>query len=156
MKLLLMLLPLILPIAVRWAEGREAEILRNGIPLPDDQTAIARRMGVSHPEKIRLLKVSTIPTHGHFILRWAAKVTGLVHPSISGMSLGYGIFIRKEFWTDPHLLAHECVHTAQYERLGGVRNFLKAYLTECLELGYPEAPMEQEAILKSAELHPGK
>lgn len=68
------------------------------------------------------------------------------------MSLRYGIFIRKEYWRDPYLLAHECVHTAQYERLGGFSNFLKAYLRECLEIGYPEAPMEQEAILKSEAL----
>jgi len=156
MNLLSKSLPLLLPFAVRWAEGQETKILRDGVPLSDEQTAIARRMGVSNPERIRLLKVATIPIHGHFMLRWAAKISGLFSPDISGMSLRYGIFIRKEYWMDPYLLAHECVHTAQYERLGGVGNFLKAYLKECLEIGYPEAPMEQEAILRSADIAPRK
>ncbi|NQX02377.1 hypothetical protein HQ447_17100 [bacterium] len=48
-------------------------------------------------------------------------------------------------------LAHECLHTGQYERHGEIAGFLRAYFTECIELGYPDAPMEQEAILRSAE-----
>jgi hypothetical protein len=35
----------------------------------------------------------------------------------------------------------------QYERLGGIRPFLKLYLYECLVTpGYPFGPLEQEAI----------
>jgi hypothetical protein len=37
----------------------------------------------------------------------------------------------------------------QYERFGGVLPFLRQYLTECLTVGYPEAPLEQEAIALS-------
>jgi len=67
------------------------------------------------------------------------------------MALRYGIFVRKDCWGDRQLIAHECVHTAQYERCG-FRGFLEKYLRECLEIGYPAAPMEQEAILKSAAI----
>ena len=71
------LFPIVLPVAVRWARGMEARILREGFAL----------------------------------------------------------------------------HTAQYERLGGFRAFLKTYLTECIELGYPNSPLEQEAIDKAHRLY---
>jgi len=65
------------------------------------------------------------------------------------MTLRYGIFIRREYWGNRRLLAHELAHVAQYERMGGVRRFLGAYLQECLNPGYPLGPLEQEA--KQAE-----
>jgi hypothetical protein len=43
------------------------------------------------------------------------------------------------------LVVHELAHTAQYERLGGFHPFLSAYLGECLTVGYPNGPLEQEA-----------
>ena len=43
------------------------------------------------------------------------------------------------------LVVHELAHTAQYERLGGFKPFLKAYLEEWLTVGYPNGPLEQEA-----------
>jgi hypothetical protein len=43
------------------------------------------------------------------------------------------------------------VHTAQYERLGGIVPFLRKYLFECVTIGYPQAPMEQEAIRVAAQ-----
>ena len=47
---------------------------------------------------------------------------------------------------------HELVHTSQYERLGGFMPFLQQYLNEYITIGYPEAPMEQEAITTAAKL----
>lgn len=46
-------------------------------------------------------------------------------------------------------LAHELAHVAQYERLGGFYGFLKQYLEECINPGYPLGALEQEA--KQAE-----
>jgi len=66
--------------------------------------------------------------------------------------LQYGIFIRLDCWRDRALIAHELVHTAQYERLGGILPFLRQYLFECVTIGYPEAPMEQEAIAVAARV----
>jgi len=44
------------------------------------------------------------------------------------------------------LVVHELAHTWQYERLGGLRPFLKQYLYECLVApGYPFGHLEQEA-----------
>ena len=53
----------------------------------------------------------------------------------------------------PQLAPHQ-VHTVQYDRLGGIRPFLRQYLTECLLHGYVGAPMEIEAIERSTALQP--
>ena len=50
------------------------------------------------------------------------------------------------------MVVHELVHTFQYERLGSVEAFLAQYLQECLTIGYPAAPLEQEAILTTARV----
>ena len=70
-----------------------------------------------------------------------------------GLTLRYGIFIRADRWGRRLLVAHELVHTAQYERLGGFEAFLRPYLIECLTPpGYPNGPMEREAITTSEKL----
>jgi hypothetical protein len=143
---------MILPIAVTWAERTEQRILRSGIPLPNPSLDDARRMGVEHPERIRLLLVQSIPFPNNPTLRIASRVAGFDLSTIAGMALRYGILIRADSWGDRMLIAHECVHTAQYERMGGIKPFLRRYLRECIEIGYPSSPMEQEALTKSAEL----
>jgi hypothetical protein len=55
--------------------------------------------------------------------------------------------VRSDFRGDRRLVIHELAHTRQYERLGGIRPFLREYLYECLVTpGYPFGPLEQEAI----------
>jgi len=61
------------------------------------------------------------------------------------MTLRYGIFIQKRSSDDRRLLAHELGHVRQYERMGGFRAFMERYLFECMIIGYPNTPMEQEA-----------
>jgi hypothetical protein len=50
------------------------------------------------------------------------------------------------------MVVHELGHTAQYERLGGFEPFLRQYLFECITIGYPEAPMEQEVVSLTARI----
>ena len=38
------------------------------------------------------------------------------------------------------------------ETLGGFEPFLREYLFQCLTIGYPEAPMEQEVISLTARI----
>ena len=106
-------------------------------------------MGVLHPERIRLLEVDWIPLPRNRLLHKLGKMMGLAADTTTGLSVRYGIFIRSEFWGNRHLIAHECVHTAQYERLGGLRPFLSLYLRECLEFGYLNSPLEIEARTRS-------
>jgi hypothetical protein len=148
-KALLRAMPLCLPVVVRWASQQEQKILRTGVALDPLQLIDARLMGVTRPDKIRLLNVDQVPLPANRFLRWAAKRTRLISTNTAGMALRYGIFIRSDCWQTRRLIAHECVHTAQYERLGGIEEFLSLYLRECLEVGYRSSPLEQEALLKS-------
>jgi len=142
----------LLPRAAAWASGEESRILAAGIALTATQLSDARRVGVAQPERIRLLVVDSIPRPDDPILRAASEATGLLSPFTAGLSLRYGIYVRSEFVDDRFLIAHELVHTAQYERCGGIIEFLRQYLHECLAIGYPDAPMEQEAIILSERL----
>lgn len=152
MKLPLKILPLLLPVAAFWVEREERKILRRGLPLSPAGLMDAAKMGVAHPERIRLMVVERIPWLNGPFIKLLSRAMPTISPNTVGLSLRYGIYIRSRFRGNRHLIAHECVHTGQYERCGSVAEFLRAYFTECLEAGYPDAPMEQEAIKLSAEL----
>ncbi len=136
----------LLPLACEWAEDQERLILQNGICLTHSQMEDAKLVGVSNPEKVKLLEIPYIPLPEHPALKAAAEATHLITPDTKGLTLRYGIFIRSDCWDSRRLLVHELAHTAQYERLGGFSPFLERYLMECITIGYPAAPMEQEAI----------
>ena len=142
----------LLPLASSWAEEQESMILRDGIALTEPQMVDAHTLGVGQPEEVRLLKVDAIPLSKDPFLQKAAQDTRLLSPLTTGLTLRYGIFIRSDCWGGRGLIAHELVHTTQYEKLGGITPFLKQYLYECITIGYPEAPMEQEAIKESSKL----
>jgi hypothetical protein len=137
---------ILLPLACEWAETQEQFILKNGTSLSPSQIADARIVGVTHPENIKILAVPQIPLPEHPALRTAAQEIQLITPSTSGLTLRYGIYIQSYFLSDRRLIVHEFVHTSQYERFGGFLPFLQQYLSECITIGYPNAPMEQEAI----------
>ena len=140
------------PLAVAWAAEEERRVLRDGVPLTAQETFDAQSLGVLQPERIRLLRVPQIPRPEEENLRAACDAIEFLGPATRGLTLGYGIFVRTDCWRDRELIAHELVHTAQYERLGGLEPFLRRYLTECLTVGYEQSPLEREAINGSARL----
>ncbi len=142
----------LLPLAAAWVEQEEARILRDGAMLTDAQLADARAVGVRFPERVRVLIVARVPMPEHPTLVQAGTEAGLLGGGTVGLSLRYGIYVKAGFETGRGLLAHELVHTAQYERLGSPLSFLRQYLGECLHVGYPQAPLEQEAIRLSEAL----
>jgi hypothetical protein len=142
----------LLPFAKTWAEGQERIILDSGVPLTESQVADARKVGVVNPERVRLLRVPKIPVPADSGLAAAAAEIRLISPATEGLTVGYGIFIRDDCWLDRRLVVHELVHTLQHERLGGLPEFLRAYLWECITVGYPNGPMEQEAITTAQRL----
>jgi len=142
----------VLPLAAAWAEQQETHILDSGFPLSESQVVDARAVGVAHPERVRLLAVAAIPMPQNPLLRAAAEATQLIGPHTAGLTLRYGIYVRNDLVGNRFLVAHELVHTAQYERLGGFLPFLRQYLHECVTIGYPAAPMEQEAIIATERL----
>lgn len=142
----------LLPLAVSWATAVEARIMREGVPLPAESLADARELGVCQPERVRLLALVRVPLPENLMLKSAAAAIQFLTPATRGLTLRYGIFIRQDCWGDRQLIAHELVHTAQYERLDGIEPFLRQYLFECLQIGYPAAPLEQEAIATTSQL----
>ena len=145
----------LLPLAVKWASEQEQRILRDGVPLAEQEIVDARAVGVQAPDQVRLLQVKAIPSPGHPMLKIAQSAINLLAPTPRGLTLQHGIFVRADCWRDRALIVHELVHTAQYERLGGILPFLRKYLFECASVGYRKAPMEQEAIAVAARVCSG-
>ena len=134
----------ILPFACAWAQRQESIILDTGVSLSAGQVTTAKRLGIVYPERVRLRAVPEVPPL-NWLLRSAGMQLGIVSGQTIGMTLRYGIYIREGHWGDHRLLIHELAHVAQYERMGGFRGFLKQYLEECINPGYPLGELEQEA-----------
>ena len=142
----------LIPKAAIWAQQQEQEILKNGVFLSEDQLEDAKIIPVEHPEKVRLLCVEQIPLPEDPELKLAAQRLKLITPDTIGLTLQYGIFIRKDFWNHRETIAHELVHTSQYERLGSIQKFLNQYIQECVQFEYPNTPLEQEAKHKAKSI----
>ena len=61
MPALLDQLPVLLPRVLAWANAQAAHIARQGAPLNAPSLTLARRVGVVHPERIRILVVPAVP-----------------------------------------------------------------------------------------------
>ena len=142
----------LLPLAAEWATAQERRVLCQGVPLSKTELADARAIGVRNPERVRLLCVDSIPMPVHPMLQAAASSMQFLTGSPRGLALEYGIFVRTDQWRDRALIAHELVHTAQYQRLGGILPFLQTYIAQCATVGYPNAPLELEANATAARV----
>jgi hypothetical protein len=144
--------------AVVWVRARQTAILHAGAALSPAQINLARTLGVAAAERVRVMPVEVVPMP---LPRWARAMAhriGLISPHIVGMTLGYGIVLRADCCSDPRLLAHELMHVAQYERLGGwggVGGFLRQYVRECVWPGYPRGALEIEAKRAEASAEAG-
>ena len=137
-------LRVLVPLAAEWARTVSAQAQATGQPLDGEGLALARRVGVSAPEKIRVVVCNRMPFPDHPKLRRAAKATRLLGPGMAGLTLGYAIFVRDGELTK-RLMSHELRHVAQYEAAGSIDNFLEAYLAQIVEVGYESAPYEIDA-----------
>jgi hypothetical protein len=129
-----------------WAEGEERRILREGVALGPLPAADARRIGVKHPERVRLLETSAMPSPEHPLFLAVFGRSRLIPPDTEALTLGYGIYIHTAHRGTRSIVAHELKHVAQQEALGGLRPFYRKYLAECFTHGYPNGPMEREAM----------
>ena len=144
----------LLPLAAQWAMTQQQRVLCEGIPLSETELADAKAIGVRNPERVRLLRVDTIPVPAHPMLKAAAASINFLTAAPRGLALDYGIFVRTDYWRDRSIIAHELVHTAQFQRLGGMVPFLQAYIFQCATVGYPNAPLELEAKATAARVCP--
>lgn len=138
------LLPQLLPNAIVWAESQSLHVTEVGEALTESGLALARSVGVQHPELIRVKLVEQFPLPTEALLQQAALQTGLLGPTKAGFTLGYSIFVRKGHLTH-RLLSHECRHVYQYELAGGIASFLPVYLLQIVTVGYDDAPLEVDA-----------
>lgn len=142
----------LIPKASIWIEEQEAFILANGVPLSKKQKNSASKIGIKNINKIRLLKVELIPEPADSTLNEASHAIGFIEEDTLGITYRYGIYIRQEFWNNESLIIHELTHTLQYERLGGIAEFLHQYLKECIYYGYDKSPLEMEAKTMETKL----
>lgn len=134
----------ILPKAIAWAEDRSDFIMTHGVPLSAQDIADARTVGVSSPEKIRIVVVTSMPLPDDDELRSVALALGMLGPATAGLTLGHGIFILQGH-ESRRLFTHELRHVYQYERAGSMESFLLEYLDQVLTIGYWDAPLEMDA-----------
>ena len=142
----------LMDLACEWAEEQQDFILQNGTALSEQQMRDAALAGVGCPEKVRLMEVDQIPWPDDPTLESAGREAGFIADDTEGLALGYGIFLRSDSGHTRRVVAHELVHVAQCERLGGVEHFLRQYLSECVNFGYAYAPMEEEAVDTAARI----
>jgi hypothetical protein len=102
----------LLPLAAAWATEQEQEILRDGVSLSAEEIANARAIGIQEPDRVRLLRIESIPRPSQPQLRAACDAINFLTPATRGLTLGDGIFIRSDCWPDRSLVVHELVHVA--------------------------------------------
>jgi hypothetical protein len=137
-------LPQLLPGAIAWAEQQSQKAAQEGTGLNESEQAMARGVGVAHPEQISTITVNQLPLPDDPLLKQAALQTGLLGPGMVGLTLGHSIFIVRGF-LNLRLLSHECRHVHQYESYGSIAAFLPIYLQQIATVGYDEAPLERDA-----------
>ena len=137
-------LPHLAPLAIEWAERVSREAALAGTPLNTDGANLARHVGVTTPEVVRIAVEDQLPFPEHPALQEAATQTGLLGPGMNGLTLGHTVFIRTGH-ESLRLLSHELRHVAQYEAAGSIAAFLPAYLMQILHFGYEDAPFEVDA-----------
>ena len=70
----------LLPLAAAWAAEQELEIFREGVSLSLEEIADARAIGVNEPDRVRLLRVDTIPRPMQPQLRAACDAIDFLNP----------------------------------------------------------------------------
>ena len=134
MALDLAALATLLPSAIAWAESLAAEAAVTGAALSPADAELATAVGVRRPDLVRVKIVPQLPLPDEPAARSAALDAGLLGPTMIGLTLGYGIYIREGHLT-ARLLSHECRHVSQYETAGSIAAFLPVYLAQILTYG---------------------
>lgn len=138
-------LPAVAARTAEWAQARAKATLEAGRPASASQVALARSVGVKHPERIRVLLVDEIALPVDPLLTLPGAKTGLARVAATGLTIGYAVMILRSEAADPALWRHELRHVAQYEACGGIKPFLASYLPHLLTSGYERSPFEEDA-----------
>lgn len=137
-------LPVLLPKAIAWAEAEYSSIASVGQPLNEILFALAKSVGVLHPELIRIAEVPRLPQPQDPDLKQAVLAGGFLGPGMVGITFGYGVYVCHG-QSNVRLLSHEFRHVHQYERAGSIAAFVPIYLQQIVTVGYNNAPLEADA-----------
>ena len=137
----------LLPAAVAWYWQTEQQYAPQGRLLTAKEQAIANKLGIVHPEQVRVVIAKNFPLPQDPELRKNAQSYGMGNPFVAGFTLGHIILLKPDYAKDKTLLAHELVHVNQVERMGQDA-FVKRYITEMEMVGYRHSPLELEAYTR--------
>lgn len=137
----------LLPQYIEWAHETDLKGLEVGVPLNEKERLLASKIGVKHPEKVRIVYVDAVPyPYENFALKVFGEAVGLVGEGIinNAQVFGYSIYARKGFVLNRPKLAHELVHVLQIER-ASLDDVVTQHFFDMAEYGYDNAPLEAEA-----------
>ncbi|HTA64755.1 MAG TPA: DUF4157 domain-containing protein, partial [Xanthomonadaceae bacterium] len=142
------------PGVVAWYREAERRGLAVGRPLNANETRIAQKVGVAHPERVRLAIDQPIPLLSD--PQTSSRLSDVFGtgsmPGAAATTFGYAIYIGRNYVHDRRMLAHELTHVGQFEQLG-IDGFVHDYLLQVMLFGYRVAPLERAA---AANEHLGK
>ena len=141
---LLYKLQTLLPMAIKWAEDHSEKIQNEGKPLTTEQIEIAKQVGVTNPDKVRILEVTEVPFPKNEELNEASRQIGFLNEDMKGLTLGHSIYMCNGHNTT-RLLSHELRHVYHYEAFGSIPEFLVEYLKQIVLVGYENSILEQDA-----------
>jgi len=147
---LLYQLQTLLPMAIKWAEEHSEKIQNEGVLLSPEQVEIALQVGVSKPEKVRILEVTKVPIPENENLSAAAKQIGFLTEEMKALTIGHSIYICNSK-ISTQLLSHELRHVYQYETFRSIPEFLVEYLKQIALVGFENSLLEQDA--RRHEIH---
>jgi hypothetical protein len=125
-------------------KDQERQAMLSGKPLTDVGIGLARDVGVTKPERIRVCVVPALPIPVDADLRQMA-IQEMNLPNMVGLTLGYAVFVCHGGQSSRKLLRHEFRHVYQYEEAGSIEAFVPLYLTQIIQRGYDNAPYEIDA-----------
>lgn len=132
--------------ASRWAEEVSGSLPPQARLLSAEEQALAEAAGVQRVDDVRIIVVDRVPFPDEPTLAALCKRYGFLGETTLGLTLGHAIFLTPPVAENAEIIAHECCHVAQVERLGSIHAFAKQYIEELLEYGYAFAPLELEAM----------
>lgn len=127
----------------------EARLLAEGRPLSPEERALAREVGVRHPERVRVVVTADLPWPQDSALRREATRLGLDRLAEAGRAMGYAVLLKPSVVGELQALVHELAHVAQMESLGR-ELFLRRYFAELERVGYRCSPLERQARAAAA------
>ncbi|WP_143484320.1 hypothetical protein [Pseudoalteromonas piscicida] len=131
-----------------WTQKIESQGREIGDPLDKNGLALAKEIGIKHPEKVRIIYLDTVPFPiENKALKAMGESLGFIGEGIinNAQVFGYSIYVRDGYELNRPKLAHELVHVLQIERANFAK-VLHQHIADMQKYSYDKAPLEVEAF----------